>query len=332
MQDNRRPLDAFPLIRSADLDALRAGYSRLFEDSKFEIGTRHGAIDGWVNYRAFESTAILYGTYGTAIEASFGDVKYFVQGFTLSGCGEQETNRIGTAVDQMHAGVLSPGDRIRLRFDTGFEHLALIVHPQVIATKLSTLIDTPLKNPLRFHGDTDFGQPASGHLRRLVQFLAEQPPEPEMPSVILAEWEQLLMVCLLHGSRHNYSHLLDGRPRPVAPWQVRRTEDYIEANWDQPLTVELLALATGASVRSIFHSFKESRGYSPMMFLKQVRLKHARAMLQNPDAHTSVTVVAYACVFNNLGHFAKDYLRAFGERPSETLNYAKGARRPKGQR
>ena len=47
-------------------------------------------------------------------------------------------------------------------------------------------------------------------------------------------------------------------------------------------------------------------------------------MLSNPYA-TSVTEVAYSCGFSNLGHFAKDYGRHFGELPSETLNAAKGA-------
>jgi hypothetical protein len=54
----------------------------------------------------------------------------------------------------------------------------------------------------------------------------------------------------------------------VAPWQVRVAEEYIEANWDQLLTIEALAIVTGASVRTIFHSFKRSCGYTPMDFVK----------------------------------------------------------------
>jgi transcriptional regulator GlxA family with amidase domain len=50
-----------------------------------------------------------------------------------------------------------------------------------------------------------------------------------------------------------------------------------------------------------------------------VRLKHARRMLAAPNAETTVTLVAFACGFGNLGHFARDYRETFGERPSETL-------------
>jgi transcriptional regulator GlxA family with amidase domain len=38
-----------------------------------------------------------------------------------------------------------------------------------------------------------------------------------------------------------------------------------------------------------------------------------------------VTDVAFACGFSNLGHFAKGYYTQFGERPSATLNAARGA-------
>lgn len=331
MQKRRRPLEAFPLVRTRDVDVLRAGLSQLFSDLKFDIRSRQGPINGEVNYRPLRSIGLQYGTYGAAIQASFGDVNFFVQGITLSGHGEQKTNHSVNSVDRARGGVFSPGDQIELKFDAGFEHLALIADPKAVTTKLSALIGAPLKDPLRFSGETDFGQPPANSLRRLVRFLADElnSSESQMPPAVLAEWEQLLTLCFLHGSQHNYSHLLHGSPRPVAPWQVRCAEDYIEANWDQPLTVESLALATGTSVRSVFHSFRESRGYSPMRFLKQVRLKHARAMLQRPNANTTVTDVAYVCAFNNLGHFAKDYFQVFGERPSETLNYAKSVRRSK---
>jgi transcriptional regulator GlxA family with amidase domain len=48
-------------------------------------------------------------------------------------------------------------------------------------------------------------------------------------------------------------------------------------------------------------------------------------MLMMPDKTTSVTSVAFDCGFTNLGHFAKDYGKYFGELPSETLNRTKGA-------
>ena len=143
------------------------------------------------------------------------------------------------------------------------------------------------------------------------------------PSLAIAELEQALIVSFICSNRHNYSNLLDDRTRPIASWQVRRAEEYIEAHWNQPITIEELAQATSASARSIFHQFKNDRGKSPMAFVKQVRLRHAREMLERKDQNPSVTATAFACGFTNLGHFARDYFKRFGERPSDTVRRSK---------
>ena len=133
------------------------------------------------------------------------------------------------------------------------------------------------------------------------------------------------MVSFLTANDSNYSLVLRRPARSAASWQVRRVEAYIEANWDQPLTIEALALVTGVSARTLFHSFRKSRGYSPMDFAKRIRLGHARRMLEEGDASTAVTTVAYTCGFGNLGHFSGYYRRAFGELPSATLRRSLGA-------
>lgn len=109
------------------------------------------------------------------------------------------------------------------------------------------------------------------------------------------------------------------RREPPTTWQVRRAEAYIESHWNEPITIAGLARASAASARSIFYHFKNSRGQSPMSFVKQVRLEHARDMLENSGIGRSVTEIAIDCGFGNLGHFAGDYLKHFGERPSDTL-------------
>ncbi|MCB1433426.1 MAG: AraC family transcriptional regulator [Alphaproteobacteria bacterium] len=60
-----------------------------------------------------------------------------------------------------------------------------------------------------------------------------------------------------------------------------------------------------ASGRSIQNAFRHSRGYTPTVFLRRVRLSHACNMLLQPERRTSVTDVAYACGFGNHGHFSR---------------------------
>ena len=85
--------------------------------------------------------------------------------------------------------------------------------------------------------------------------------------MLLAEFEQTLIVAFFARNQSNYSDRLNGAAPKAAPWQVRRVEEYIEANWDQLITIETLSLITDTSARSLFASFKKSRGYPPMAFV-----------------------------------------------------------------
>jgi AraC-like DNA-binding protein len=47
--------------------------------------------------------------------------------------------------------------------------------------------------------------------------------------------------------------------------------NFSEANWQQPISLEDLAVVTGVSTFSLFRSFKQSRGYLPLTVASQVR-------------------------------------------------------------
>jgi PAS domain S-box-containing protein len=104
---------------------------------------------------------------------------------------------------------------------------------------------------------------------------------------------------------------------------VRIVQRHVDLNWHQPLSITTLAAAAGLNARTLFKHFKQACGFTPQDYIKQVRLKHARAMLQMGDRATTVLEVALKCCFNNQGHFAHDYRLAFGERPSDTLERAR---------
>ena len=221
--------------------------------------------------------------------------------------------------------VCGPNADLRVKYSSDFEHLILRIKPQRLVKTLSELIGRPV-DPLRMATNIRPIPAMAVAQRRLVEFVARELDrvDASLPDLVLAELEQALVVSYLNCNLHNYSHLLVRDPvRPVAPWQVRLAVEYIEQNWDQPVTVEALAHVANAAIRSLFFTFKKSRGVSPMAFVRQVRLRHAKEMLTHATPETTVTSVAYTCGFSNLGHFAKYYHTAFGEHPSATLRTAR---------
>ncbi|MGF1491840.1 MAG: helix-turn-helix domain-containing protein [Microcoleaceae cyanobacterium] len=101
---------------------------------------------------------------------------------------------------------------------------------------------------------------------------------------------------------------------------VKQAEDYMMANLHQPLTVNDLCRELNANSRSIFYGFQEIFGMAPMAYLKVQRLHSVRRRLKAADPERdSVTAIANQFGFWSAGHFARDYKKMFGERPSQTI-------------
>ena len=56
-----------------------------------------------------------------------------------------------------------------------------------------------------------------------------------------------------------------------------------------------------------------------MAFAKTLRLQCARQMLLEANQRNTVSEIAFKCGFGNLGHFAGDFRKMFGELPSQVL-------------
>jgi transcriptional regulator GlxA family with amidase domain len=138
-----------------------------------------------------------------------------------------------------------------------------------------------------------------------------------------AEIERMMIMKFLMSHRHNYTHLLLREPPPASSAVVRMVEEYIEANWNEPIDIEAMVAVAGISARSLFRQFRKDRGYSPADFAKRVRLTRAREMIERSREAGSVMQIAFACGFQNPGHFARDYRNLFGELPSATLERAR---------
>jgi transcriptional regulator GlxA family with amidase domain len=75
------------------------------------------------------------------------------------------------------------------------------------------------------------------------------------------------------------------------------------------------------SERTLRNAFNEIHGVPPCRHLRMLRLRHVRKVLLAADRElTTVTNVATAWGFSELGRFSVEYRRAFGESPSQTLN------------
>jgi AraC-like DNA-binding protein len=237
--------------------------------------------------------------------------------------GRAATTVAGRTTDiNEHQHAIAPaGSRSLMVCEAGHERLTLRLSEQALMQRMTALLGARPKGELTFEAAIPAGEPYAQSLCSLIRFLARQLDSTvsQLPVAVCRELEHAVQIAFLYAGRHTFSHLLESRESMPAPWVVRRIEEFIEANWQRPITIDRLAIEAGVSTRAIFRAFERSRGYSPMAFAKAIRLKHAREMLTSGDPGVSVTAAAFKSNFASPSRFAKDYREAFGELPSETI-------------
>ncbi len=318
-------LDRFPVARTRDPDEFREVLIRILGGRGCEFPEGTAGFEVRANRYRLNALELVCVAFSRPTELDFPAAATVRQQFYLSGTGQVQFGTATGSIDKDRSCVISPGLEVRAGFGAETRQLFIRIDEAALAGKLAALIGGLSGRPLRFDSMADLRSEGGERLRRHVFAFAEEinASSAGLPEMLLAEYQQVLMIQFLLSNRNTYSHLLD-RPSPLAaPWQVRAVEEFIEANWAQPITIEALAAETGASARGIFKAFRSSRGYTPMSFLKTVRLRKARELLQRADAATTVTGVALACGFQNVGRFAAAYRRQFNELPSATTNRAK---------
>ncbi|MBS0246063.1 MAG: AraC family transcriptional regulator [Proteobacteria bacterium] len=278
------------------------------------------------SYFPFATSSISYCNYGAPTRIAFRDDDYLRVQFGIAGTARTTIGRVAYDLDSETL-ITSPPDAA-LEFSAGYEQLVLRVDRLALEQDVTALLGRRQKGGFEFEISTAVN--ASAHSRRLREQVFHTVrmidlANDSIPRPLLVEMEQVLRLAVLFGIPNRLSVPLVGGEKAAAPWQVRAVEEWIDTHWRESVTLEKLVEVSGASARSIFITFRNARGYTPMTYLKKVRLKAARTQLLRPTPEATVTGVMFACGFTSQGHFARDYRQEFGELPSETLRKARGA-------
>lgn len=100
----------------------------------------------------------------------------------------------------------------------------------------------------------------------------------------------------------------------LAPYQLNRLREFIDAHLDQPLRLTDLAAVAGLSEYHFARMFRQSQGQAPHQYLLQQRLLRAEQLLQ--ESSDSITEIALRCGFSSTSHFSNRFRQARGITPS----------------
>lgn len=126
-------------------------------------------------------------------------------------------------------------------------------------------------------------------------------------------------------SQHNKrpgrtSSSLQGREaQTVLPADLVRALEWLRGHLSESVNLEKLASIAGVRPRTLESHFRTFLGTTPLGWVRRMRLVDARRDLEFGRADATVTGIALANGFNQLGRFSVEYREVYGERPSSTL-------------
>jgi AraC-like DNA-binding protein len=113
--------------------------------------------------------------------------------------------------------------------------------------------------------------------------------------------------------------------RADLPESLSRALGWLKLRLDEPVVLNDLAAAAGVRPRTLEAHFKLHLGTTPLGWVRRTRLARARQQLLDSKEDANVTAIANANGFTELGRFAGQYRRQFGELPSQTLKASRGS-------
>ncbi len=314
-------LESYAIFRSRDPDETRAYLSSKHFGLDLPPGEA-GALDARFNGVYLPGMYLGYVQYGAPVVLrAVGHDTYWIQlpvcgQFTL-GTGEAEV-----VCRSARAAVASPtrGEYCRMRSDAGSTRLHVGIREHAMLAQLAVLLGEMPSAPLEFAPEIDLDH---GYGRSLAHYLAMAITDfarPDMWSIaMMRAFEEMFITRFLLSHPNTYAQLLERRARPVSPRDVKRAIDYIEAHLADAISTADLARAAGVPGRTLFKHFRDTRGITPMGYVRNARFARVREALLRASRDDSVTAIALGLGFTHMGRFSVEYRGRYGESPSATL-------------
>ena len=260
---------------------------------------------------------------GFAIEGRQADPHYVVF-LPLRGCIEASALGSSIVCDPRRAFILCRPTMpaALLRAQAPVTALVLRLSQAAVARQLAALLGEPVDAAPEFALAMDltegYGQSFARYLLLAMTDFKQAQSTPWNP-IMINGFEDFITSKLLMSHPHNYAAALRRADKPIAPRDVKRAIDYMEAKLGSAIGVADIAAASGIAGRTLFKHFQHYHGVSPMQYLRNARFEKAREALRRARPEESVTEIAMTLGFSHMGRFSVEYRRRFGERPSETL-------------
>jgi AraC-like DNA-binding protein len=309
-----------------DLESIRQGVSSVFTNHDLRCVEETDCISARMHHVNRGHLSLNRLEYGARVNIDPGRLgSFFLIQIPISGqarimCADHDF------ISTPHkASLISPTLPLSMCWDANAPQLALRIERSEVEYHCAQHLGHVMDRPLEFHPELDLTTPGGNYFLQLITMLADAITSDEHPlhhALVLKQFESVLINALVYGQPNNLREQLECASKPkTLPYFVKRTEEYMRAHANEPLSIEQLAEHAGVSVRTLFAGFRDFCDTTPMAYLRNLRLEQVYLELSTQSHDASVTDIAFKWGFAHLGRFAQEYKKRFGEAPSTTLRF-----------
>jgi AraC-like DNA-binding protein len=272
------------------------------------------------------STTIGFLEHGTDISVGVADKGIsYTYNISLPVSGEQELRSArGVESSSISRGlVVSPEQEVAIDLSGHCRKIHVTISRLAVECVLSEILCKRVETLLVFNEGMEATQGSTAAWWRMVKnFLAEVECTKNLDGCVYfsQEIETALIRCLLIAQPNNFSTQIETAVGPRVPAYVLRAKNFIETNYCDPIRLEDIETVAGVSRLKLFNSFRTHTGFTPIAYLKEFRLRQARAQFLLDRGKQNVSAIALSVGFKHLGRFSLDYRRAFSESPTDTIS------------
>ncbi|MBS1177732.1 MAG: hypothetical protein H6R06_2144 [Proteobacteria bacterium] len=226
-------------------------------------------------------------------------------------------------VSPRQACVIGSTQRFHFEADAQFDQIVLRFEHNALAQAWTALSGKPPPDELALEPALPLAGSAWQALEPVLHMVAacarEAYAPPLLPHVQL-RLQDLLLTTLLLQAAPALAPLPPAAPPPAAAALVRHAQAWLLSQLAEPVSLGMVARASGVAARTLQAAFQSQCGMGPMQWLREQRLAAVHRRLREgsgPSTRVTDTVLAYG--FSHLGEFSRAYRHRFGETPARTL-------------
>ncbi len=146
----------------------------------------------------------------------------------------------------------------------------------------------------------------------------------QLDDLMLRLLVMLLLPQLLNadGGELDTASGLGRNERQQDPFSHDALVQWMVANLQQPIRLSAIERRSRYSRRSLQYAFRQRYGCGPTQWLRRQRLVRALTILGEPSPGLTIGQVAQNCGYISQSAFRRDFLRRFGQKPSEVLGHS----------